>query len=135
VKKNTTKISTPKDAKELAKFVAKLANEKIAGNIVVMDLTGYDTPPADFFVICSTDSDNQSQAILDFVLRQSKSAGVDKPKVEGESSGDWILIDFFDVVMHVMLAPIREYYNIEELWKDATFHLLNPETGRLGKKK
>jgi ribosome-associated protein len=128
-----SKISTPKNSKALATLCAKLASEKIASNIIVMDMANYDTAPADFFVLCSSDSVNQSNAITDFVLRQTKSAGVDKPKVEGDGVGDWILIDFFDVVMHVMLNDIRNYYQIEKLWSEAITYQFNVETNKLNK--
>jgi ribosome-associated protein len=127
------KLTKPKDSKALATFCAKIAAEKIATNIIVMDLANYETAPTDFFVICSSDSENQSRAIADFLLRQTKNVGLSKPKVEGDTVGDWILIDFFDVVMHVMLTHIRDYYEIEKLWSDAIFYKFNIETSKLNK--
>jgi ribosome-associated protein len=127
------KIKTPQNSKALATFCAKIAAEKIASDIIVMDLENYETSPADFFVICSSDSENQSRAIADFIMRESKNASIPKPKIEGDISGDWILIDYFDVVLHVMLRQVRSYYKIENLWKDATFHKFNSETSKLNK--
>jgi ribosome-associated protein len=98
-----------------------------------MDLTNYETAPTDFFVICSSDSANQSIAITDFLLRQSKNVGLDRPKVEGDIVADWILIDFFDVVVHIMLKEIRNFYQLEKLWKDAIFYEFNVETSKLKK--
>ena len=129
--KKTIKINS---SKSLATICAKLSSEKIASDILVLDLKEHSTSPADYFVICSTDSSNQSKAILDLILRQVKSAGVSKPRVEGEQNGEWILIDFFDVVVHIMLTPIREYYSIEKIWENAIIYQLNETTGRLNKK-
>ena len=127
------KLTKPKTPKTLAIFCAKIAAEKIAADITVMDLTKYENASTDFFVICSSDSENQSKAIVDFLLRQAKNAGLDKPKVEGDIVADWILIDFFDVVFHIMLRHIRDYYQIEKLWNEATFYKFNSETSKLNK--
>jgi ribosome-associated protein len=127
------KHTKPTTSKTLATFCAKLALEKLASDVLVLDISEYEFAQADYFVLCSSDVAVQSNAILDFVLREAKTAGLDKPKVEGELSGDWILIDFFDVVMHIMLKPIREFYDIEGIWSDATKYELNAETNRLNK--
>jgi ribosome-associated protein len=127
------KLTKPNNSKALATFCAKVAAEKIATDITVMDLTNYENSPTDFFVICSSDTEIQSKAITDFLLRQSKNVGLEKPKVEGDTVGDWILIDFFDVVMHIMLTDIRNYYKIEKLWSEATFYKFNIETSKLNK--
>jgi len=127
------KLTKPKNSKALATFCAKVAAEKIALDIVVMDLTNYENASTDFFVICGSDSENQSRAIADFLLRQAKNVGLEKPKTEGDTVADWILIDFFDVVVHIMLTHIRDYYNIEKLWNDATFYKFNIETSKLNK--
>jgi len=75
-------------SKSLATFCAKLSSEKIAANICVIDLEEIPTAPADFFVICSSDSQNQSRAISELILRETKSVGVKKPRVEGEEVGE-----------------------------------------------
>jgi len=127
------KINTPKTSKQLAIFCAKMSAEKIAEDINVIDLQKIESATTDFFVICSTDSVNQSRAILDTILRQGKKLGLTKPKVEGELNGEWILIDFFDVVIHIMLKSIREYYDIENVWSDSIFYEYNVKTERLNK--
>lgn len=117
--------------KKLAQFCATIAAEKIAANIVAMDLSAHETAPANYFVLCSTDTEVQSQAILDALLREAKNCGLNKPKVEGTDNSEWIIADFFDVVMHIMLAPIRDFYDIEHLWNQAKLYEFNAETGRL----
>jgi ribosomal silencing factor RsfS len=79
------KIIKPKDT---AIFCAKLADEKIASDILMLDISGYETPPADVFLICTSDSSNQSIAILDNIMRNAKSAGISKPRVEGDETSD-----------------------------------------------
>lgn len=118
-------------SKQLATACAKWAADKIASNITVMDIALYDTAPCDFFVICSADSANQAQAIADIILRQAKNNKLAKPNCEGTEECEWILLDFFDVVVHIMLPDVRAYYNIEKLWQNATFFQLNPKSGRL----
>ena len=130
-----SKITKPRTSKALATFCDKMAAEKIAEKINIIDLQEIENATTNFFVLCSTDSTNQSQAILDILMRQAKKIGIPKPKVEGETSADWILIDFFDVVFHIMLKPIREYYNIEELWSEGILYEYNVETERLNKVK
>ena len=128
-----SKITKPKNSKSLATFCAKIAADKIADNILAIDLQKIENATTDFFLLCGTDSVNQSQAILDAILRQSKKAQITKPRIEGENNSDWILIDFFDVVMHIMLKPIREYYEIEKLWSEGVFYQYNETTGKLNK--
>ena len=127
------KITKPKNSKSLVTFCSKIAADKIAENIIAIDLRKIENATTDFFLLCSTDSVNQSQAILDAILRQSKNAKISKPRVEGETNADWILIDFFDVVVHIMLKPIREYYDIEKLWAEGVFYQYNETTGKLNK--
>ena len=83
-----SKIKTPNSSKALATLCAKLSIEKIAIDVLIMELLEYETAPADYFVICTSESSTQSKAILDYVLRQSKNVKVPKPKVEGEANGD-----------------------------------------------
>jgi len=129
------KLSKPKTSKALATFCAKVAADKIAEDIIVIDLQKIEKSTTDFSVLCSTDSTNQSIAIRDAILRQNKKNGLPKPRVEGEINAEWILIDFFDVVMHIMLKPIREYYDIENLWADCVFYEFNVNTEKLNKVK
>ncbi|MFP4368656.1 MAG: ribosome silencing factor [Candidatus Kapaibacterium sp.] len=119
------KYGKPRSAKGLATFCARVADDKLATNIVLMNLSKIETAPADFFVMCSCDSDTQVRAVADEIIRQAKQTGLDKPNMEGAEAGEWILLDFFDVVVHVMLTGKRKYYNLEKLWGDASFMVLN----------
>lgn len=128
------KIGKPRTSKGLATFTAKIADEKLAEDIVVMDLTDIETAPTDYFMICTCNSDVQVESVTNSILRKCKEVGIDKPKSEGLESKEWVLLDFFNVVVHIMIKNSREFYKIEKLWADAKFFKLN-ESGELRKQK
>jgi len=101
--------------------------DKIASDIVVIELTEIETAPADYFVLCSCDSDVQMRAIVDEVEQRCKKEGVQKPRVEGITSAYWILLDFFDIVFHIFHYNARKFYNIERLWGDGNFYKLSKD--------
>jgi ribosome-associated protein len=107
------------NSKELAYLCARVADDKKSENILIMDLKSIEAAPADYFVIASCDSEPQVGAVVDTIIRNSKNAGLKRPKVEGYEAKEWVLIDFFDVVAHIMLKKSREFYNLEKLWGDA----------------
>ena len=114
----TTQITEldPSRAKALA--CARAAIDKKAENLKVLELTelsGF----TDYFVICSGVSDRQVQAIADSVGSAMDSAGHDLLSAEGYGDGRWVLMDFGDIVVHVFLDALREYYDLENLWADA----------------
>lgn len=116
--------------KELAKWCAKVAQEKIGKDIVIIDLTAIEFAPTDYFVICSCDSDVQMRAIVEEVETRCKKEGIQKPRIEGITSSYWILLDFFDIVFHIFHYQARKFYNIERLWSDGAFYKLS-ESGRV----
>lgn len=122
-----TKIAKPRSTKGLATMCAKLAQEKIAENIIIMDLSKIDFAPADFFVICTSDTDIQSRAISDLIITKIKEFDLQTPKSEGFESSSWVILDFFDVVVHIMLPEARGYYQLEKLWGDAKFSTVSNE--------
>ena len=83
----------------------------------MMDLRGL-TSMADFFVICSADSDVQIKAIADAVLEGTEKRG-SVPWHTESGSANWILLDYVDVVLHIFHKNIRPFYNLEKLWGDA----------------
>ena len=118
------KLGKPQTSKGLATFCARIAEDKIAINTLIMNLNHAEGAPCDFFVICTCGSDVQMRAIVDAVEKTCVEVGIKRPKVEGYNS-QWILLDFFDVVMHIMLRDSRSFYKIEKLWSDASFAELN----------
>jgi ribosome-associated protein len=91
--------------------------EKKAENIVVIDIRG-SSSVADWFVICESDNPVQNRAIADAVVVGLKEHATAPWQKEGLEDGRWILIDYVDVVIHIMMSDTREYYAIEKLWKD-----------------
>jgi ribosome-associated protein len=106
---------------------AQLCQDKLAEDVFVLDLRGVDSAPADFFVVASCDSMPQVQAIADSIMRTIRNYGLARPKVEGADEGEWALLDYFDVIVHVMLKNIRDFYKLEKLWGDAVFSTVDDE--------
>lgn len=103
----------------MAHKIVDLVDEKQAADIVLLDLRKVSVL-ADYFVICTSESNRQSQAILDAVAMGLKQAGVLPLRgPEGSPEAGWTLLDYTDVVVHVFDAPTRAFYRLEELWKDA----------------
>lgn len=105
------------DSRRKALLAADAAESKLAGNVIVLDLQEH-TPVTDFFVIASGTTRVQIRAIIDAIEEALKEAGTPRPRAEGRDDGRWVLLDFGDVVVHVMNPREREYYNLERLWGD-----------------
>ena len=89
-------------------------------DIDILDLRGIDNSVCDYFVICNGNSNTQVNAIVGSVQKGVSKELKDKPwHVEGTDIGEWVLMDYVNVVVHVFQKHIREYYNIESLWGDA----------------
>lgn len=104
---------------DLARLIGKAAEEIKALDLVILDLAGL-TSFTDFFVICSATSDTQARAIASNIQKKMKEAGHAILGLEGMEKGDWVLIDFGEVVAHVFHQNVREYYSLEKLWSDAS---------------
>jgi ribosome-associated protein len=100
---------------------AQIAQEKLAKNILLMNLKKIEYAPTDYFVICTCDSDIQARAIAEAISKQADIFNLEHPRVEGLDFARWVLLDFFDVVVHIMLEETRAFYKIEKLWGDAEF--------------
>ncbi len=96
----------------------KAVSGKKAADIKVLDLRGLSSV-ADIFIICSALSNRQTAAISDFIERYLKNFGKKPLSVEGKNEGQWILLDYGEVVIHVFYEPVRKFYNLEGLWSDA----------------
>jgi len=119
-------------ASTLAGKVARLTLTKKAYDVVTMDLRGL-TPMADFFVVCSADSDIQVRAVADAVAAGMKDLGI-APWHRESGDANWILLDFVDVVLHVFHKDTRGFYNLEKLWGDAKFETIAERVRRPVKK-
>jgi ribosome-associated protein len=96
-------------------IVLRAMEDMKAVNIVKLDVRGV-TDVADAMVIASGNSDRHVRAISDRVREFAKQAGYRPMGVEGERDGEWVLVDLNDVIVHVMLPRVREFYRLESLW-------------------
>jgi ribosome-associated protein len=108
----------PDLSRETAVAVARAGLDKKAEAVTVYDVRGLSSY-ADYLVLMTADSDRQASAIADNVDAQMRAAGLPKLAVEGYESGRWIIVDYGDVVAHVMSRESREFYDLDGLWADA----------------
>jgi len=107
-------------AEALSRVVVKGMQEKKAEDIVVMDLRNIANAVADFFVICTGNSDTHIDAIAESIDKEVSQYNGESPwHREGQHNKTWILLDYIDVVAHVFNQAQREFYNLEALWGDA----------------
>jgi ribosome-associated protein len=106
------------NAEELMKIVVKAAEDKKAGDVVALNLTGISLI-TDYFVICHGNSEVQVKAIADEVRDKAEENGVRVRGVEGMDAARWVLIDLGDVIAHIFHRDERPFYNLERLWSDA----------------
>ncbi len=107
-----------------AVLAARLAQDKLAQDVLLLEMSSLEGAPADVFVIASVQSDAQMQAVTSAITRAMKDLGMGSARPEGGSASPWTVIDYFDVVVHVMTHEARDFYRIEKLWGDAaTFGL------------
>jgi ribosome-associated protein len=105
---------------KIFKAIVHAIQQKKGENIVSIDLRKIPEAVADFFIICEATSATQVKAIADFVTVEVESSCDELPyKHEGRQSLQWVLIDYVNVVVHVMLPENRRFYKLEEMWSDA----------------
>ena len=102
----------------MAQFIVDVASDKLAEDIVLLDLRGL-APFADYFVIMSAESSRQIEALEEDLTRALKDAGVARHRREGTAASGWVLLDFSDVIVHVFSPEEREFYDLERLWRRA----------------
>ncbi len=113
-------VSKDINSKVLSEWVVEGMLDKKAIDVVVMDLRKVKHAIADYFVICSGNSDTQIDAISDAIEEQIHKNSKQNPwKKEGRQNKEWILLDYVDVVAHVFNKEKRTFYGLEELWGDA----------------
>lgn len=100
--------------------IVSAIQDKKGHNIISLDLTELEGTICDAFVICNADSTTQVDAIADGIVEELEETLGEKPRrVEGKTNAAWIAIDYVDVMVHIFLTPLREYYRLEQLWADA----------------
>lgn len=103
---------------DMARLAAGAAMDKKALDPLALDLRGISSV-AEYFVILTGTSDRHVQAVAENVMEAFSSIGIKALGEEGLREGKWILLDYGEIVVHVFLEPVREYYDIERLWIDA----------------
>lgn len=118
-RKRSTVTRLNKNSKIL-KAIVHAIQEKKGEHVVMLDLRRIPEAVADFFIICDATSGVQVKAIADFVEDHIKKTVGELPyRHEGMQAAHWILIDYVNVVVHVMLPETRKFYKLEEMWSDA----------------
>jgi ribosome-associated protein len=126
VSKIPAKKNSPKQKNVLVDLIVKGMQEVKAIEITVMDLREIKNSIADYFVICSGNSNTQIDAIAESIDKEVYKAINQNPwHKEGKQNKEWILIDYVDVVAHVFNKDRREFFSLEELWGDATITLID----------
>ncbi|MFP4015011.1 MAG: ribosome silencing factor [Chitinispirillaceae bacterium] len=105
---------------KLVDEIIESLQQKLAEEIVIVEMPEA-RGGADFFIVCQGDNTSHTSAIAEGVTKNLKEKHTIPWHAEGSDDGRWILIDYTDVVVHVMLPEIREYYDLESLWADGNF--------------
>jgi len=100
--------------------------EKKGVEITVFDMRGF-TPFMDFTVLANAGSGIQAKVLMDAVIDGVRKTGLRERSVEGDPASGWLLIDFWDLVVHIFRPELRNYYNLDGLWADLPFHRVNAE--------
>jgi len=111
-------LVTPTNSEELARLICSIASEKLAEDIValeVRELVSY----TDFMVVMTARNIRQTKAVHDELREQLKSVGEVPTRVEGLEEADWILMDYLGCVVHVFTPELRDRYRLEQLWGEA----------------
>lgn len=115
-------------------MIAEAAQSKHAEGIVLLHVSEI-TSLADFFILCSAESEPQVRAIVDAVESSAPEIGSSPIGIEGREASQWVLIDYGDVILHIFRKEAREFYNLDRLWGDAPqIPFPDPETSKTKKK-
>lgn len=108
-----------KESQVLARLAAQALDGKKAEDVRILDLRKVHGAPAEYFVIASGNVPSHVSALSDTVFEVVKKAtGLNPHKVEGYNNAEWILMDYFDVVIHIFQKEKRTFYRLDELWSD-----------------
>ncbi|CAN5699845.1 MAG: ribosome silencing factor [Gemmatimonadetes bacterium] len=118
----STELDLPREVQR----AVELLFDRKAADVTLLDLRGLSTA-TDFFLLASGRSDTQVTAIAEQLVNEMREEGVRAGSVEGLRGGRWVLVDYFDFVVHVFHPEARDFYQLERLWGDAPTHQLVPD--------
>jgi len=101
--------------KDLLKIVEGVLDDRKGQEITVLDVIGK-TSVTDYMVVVTATSQRHAKSLADYVLVEVKENGVKPLGVEGQQNSDWVLLDLGDIILHVMTAEARDFYQLEKLW-------------------
>ncbi len=114
------------EKKELLEVIIEGMQELKAKNIVVMDLRAINSSVADYFVIATGTSSTQVEGICNSVEKFTEDLLAESPRrIEGKRNAKWILMDYFNIIVHIFDEETRAFYSLEQLWGDATIKEIN----------
>ena len=117
---STKKSSTLSIDSPLIQNIIAAIHDKKGENVVSLDLTNVTESIADFFILCDASNSIQLKTIADFIEERVRENCEEKPaRIDGKKGQQWIVLDYIDVVIHCMMPPVRQLYQLEELWHDA----------------
>jgi ribosome-associated protein len=118
--RNRQRVARITKNSKIYKTIIEAIQEKKGENIISLDLRKIHEAVADFFIVCEAKSTTQVRAIADFVEEEVQKK-CDEPsyKHEGRQSMQWVIIDYVNIVVHVMLPETRKFYKLEEMWSDS----------------
>jgi len=111
------------ETKEKATRIVSLLDEKLATDIVTLGL-GEVSLMADYFILATGKNTRQTKALQGYIEEMLTQEGIEPLRIEGSSKGEWILLDYGDVIVHLFTEEQRVYYDLERLWKDASREIL-----------
>jgi ribosome-associated protein len=111
-------------------LIAQAACDKKAQDIVVLDMRR-PSQFCDYFVIASGNTARQVRAISDNIEEKARRNGIKTLHIEGYEEGSWVLMDYQDIVVHIFISQIREFYDLERLWRDAPKSVFDSGEGNI----
>ena len=103
---------------KLIENIIECIKNKKGYDIVVLDVKKVSSL-TEYFIVCSSDSDPQTRSMTNHIKKELSKKKIKPFQIEGLDYCDWVLMDYFDVVIHIFKKEIRDFYNIERLWADA----------------
>ncbi len=121
---NNSKYS---DSQKLAILCTQSAQDKLAENAIILDLNDIEIASSKYIVICDCKSTVQVKSVAESILDNIVDHELPKPRIEGMETAEWVILDFFDVVVHIFISDLRGYYKLEKLWADSNFYTVNED--------